>query len=110
MPPAARIGDNHTCPIHGGGAILPACCPSVIVGGMPVARVTDLSACGPPDAIVQGEDSVIIGGRPAARMGDPTQHGGTVVQGCRSVLIGKPRQAQCLLEGAATGAPFLARF
>lgn len=31
---------------------------------------------------------MFIGGRPAARMGDSTAHGGTVVMGCPTVLIG----------------------
>ena len=42
----------------------------------------------PPDVIAMGSVTVMIGGMPAARMGDPTAHGGTVVIGCPTVLIG----------------------
>jgi uncharacterized Zn-binding protein involved in type VI secretion len=43
---------------------------------------------GPPDSIVQGSATVLIGGKPAARMGDSTAHGGSIVMGCPTVLIG----------------------
>ena len=43
---------------------------------------------GPPDTIVQGSSSVFINGKPAARMGDMTAHGGRIVLGCFTVLIG----------------------
>ena len=95
MPPAARLSDMHTCPMvtgvvpHVGGPILPPCCPTVLIGGLPAARVTDLATCvGPPDAIAMGSTTVLIGGLPAARMGDPTVHGGVIVMGCPTVLIG----------------------
>ena len=93
--PAARLGDMHACPMvtglvpHVGGPILPACCPTVISGGMPQARVGDLATCaGGPDTIVQGSPTVLVGGSPAARIGDLTAHGGVIVQGCPTVLIG----------------------
>jgi uncharacterized Zn-binding protein involved in type VI secretion len=35
-----------------------------------------------------GSVTVLIGGMPAARMGDPTAHGGVIVLGCFTVLIG----------------------
>lgn len=92
--PAARIGDIHTCPAangpvpHVGGPILTGF-PTVLIGGMPAARVTDLATCvGPPAMIVKGSATVFIGGLPAARMGDQTVHGGIVVTGCPTVLIG----------------------
>ena len=98
MPPAARLGDMHVCPMvtpglppvpHVGGPILPPCCPSVLIGGMPAARATDMAVCvGPPDIIVQGSATVLIGGLPAARMGDKTAHGGTIVSGFPTVIIG----------------------
>lgn len=93
MPPAARLGDMHTCPLatpnpHVGGPILLGE-PTVLIGGMPAARMGDLAICaGPPDTIVQGSGSVLIGGMPAARMGDTTAHGGSIVLGEFSVLIG----------------------
>jgi uncharacterized Zn-binding protein involved in type VI secretion len=94
--PAARAGDMHVCPMvepgpvpHVGGPILPPCCPTVIVCGMPAARLSDKATCvGPPDTIVKGSGTVLIGGKPAARLGDTMQHGGTIVVGCPTVLIG----------------------
>ncbi|QYO65257.1 PAAR domain-containing protein [Leptolyngbya sp. 7M] len=96
MPPAARLGDMHTCPLvspgpvpHVGGPILPPCCPTVLIGYMPAARVSDMATCvGPPDVILMGSTTVMIGGLLAARMGDPTIHGGVIVQGCPTVMIG----------------------
>ena len=95
MPPAARLTDMHTCPMvtgvvpHVGGPILPACCPTVIIGGLPAARVGDMALCvGPPDVIVRGSTTVIIGSQPAARLGDMTAHGGVIVVGCPTVMIG----------------------
>lgn len=88
MPPAARVSDRHTC-THVGGPILPAGCPTVLIGNRPAARVGDKAVCGsPPDRISTGEPSVLIGGRMAARMGDCTAHGGMIVQGDNTVLIG----------------------
>lgn len=93
--PAARITDMHVCPMvtgvvpHVGGPILPAGEPTVLVGGMPAARVGDMATCtGPPDSIIMGSTTVLIGGMPAARMGDSTAHGGTIVAGEPTVLIG----------------------
>jgi uncharacterized Zn-binding protein involved in type VI secretion len=98
MPPASRIGDMHTCPMqtpgvppvpHVGGPVLPPGCPTVLIGGMPAARVGDLATCvGPIDSIVIGSTTVMIGGVPAARIGDTTAHGGTIVAGCPTVMIG----------------------
>ncbi len=96
MPAAARIGDMHTCPMtnpgpvpHVGGPILPPGAPTVLIGGVPAARVGDMAVCvGPPDTIVAGSATVLIGGMPAARMGDSTAHGGVIVLGLPTVLIG----------------------
>jgi uncharacterized Zn-binding protein involved in type VI secretion len=61
----------------------------VIIGGLPAARVTDMLTCvGPPDTIVKGSMTVMIGGLPAARLGDQTVHGGVIVVGCPTVMIG----------------------
>ncbi len=95
MPqPAARITDMHVCPMvtvlvpHVGGPILPPGGITVLIGGLPAARVGDMCVCvGPPDAIVLGSFTVLIGGMPAARMGDLTTHGGSIVLGCPTVLI-----------------------
>ena len=93
--PAARATDMHVCPMvtvlvpHVGGPILPPCCPTVLIGSLPAARVTDLATCvGPPDIIAMGSFTVMIGMLPAARMGDITAHGGTIVMGFPMVLIG----------------------
>jgi uncharacterized Zn-binding protein involved in type VI secretion len=74
---------------HVGGPVMPPGCPTVLIGGMPAARVGDMLTCtGPPDVIVQGSSTVMIGGMPAARMGDATAHGGTIVLGCFTVSVG----------------------
>jgi|TARA_R110002096_G_scaffold117213_5_gene254039 uncharacterized Zn-binding protein involved in type VI secretion len=94
--PAARITDMHVCPMvnpggapHVGGPILPPGEATVLIGGMPAARVGDMATCaGPPDSIVAGSSTVFIGGMPAARMGDSTTHGGSIVAGMATVLIG----------------------
>jgi|SRR5579862_4789013 len=98
MPPAARISDLHTCPMvtpgtppvpHVGGPILPAGCPTVLIGNLPSARVGDMATCvGPPDSIVKGSMSVLVGNMPAARIGDQTAHGGVIVAGLPTVMIG----------------------
>ena len=95
MMPAARVGDMHVCPMvtvlvpHVGGPILPPGGIPVLIGGMPAARVGDMAVCvGPPDVIVLGSFKVLIGGMPAARLGDLTAHGGVIVMGYPTVLIG----------------------
>lgn len=95
MPPAARIGDMHTCPMvspgpvpHVGGPITTGF-PQVLIGSMPAARVSDMATCvGPPDAIAKGSPTVLIGNMMAARIGDNTVHGGVIVVGCPTVMIG----------------------
>ncbi len=96
MKPAARLGDMHTCPLvnpgpvpHVGGPISGPGIPNVLIGGIPAATVGDMCVCvGPPDSIAAGSSKVLIGGKPAARMGDATSHGGVIVAGCPTVLIG----------------------
>ena len=103
MPPAARITDMHTCPKvepgpvpHVGGPVNMGDT-SVLIGFMPAARVGDMAICvGPPDSIKQGEPSVVIGNKDAARLGDPMNHGGVIVAGCPTVLIGSSPQAEAL--------------
>ena len=93
--PAARVTDMHVCPMvtgvvpHVGGPIIPPCCVTVLTGSLPQARVTDKATCvGPPDIIVLGSFTVLVGGLPAARLGDTTAHGGKIVLGLPTVLIG----------------------
>jgi uncharacterized Zn-binding protein involved in type VI secretion len=92
---------------HVGGPILPAGCPTVMIGGVPAARVGDMATCvGPPDVIAMGSPTVLIGNMMAARMGDPTAHGGMIVLGFPTVMIGIPGQGSVLQVAAQTGAPF----
>jgi len=96
MPPAARVTDFHVCPLvnalvpHIGGPILPPCEPQVLIGGLPAARVTDLLLCvgGGIDMVAMGSETVMIGGLPAARMFDMTAHGGVILMGNPTVMIG----------------------
>ncbi len=130
--PAARLGDMHQCPAysgkaaHSGGPITGPGCPTILIGGMPAAVMTDLCVCnGPPDTIVKGSTGVFFGGKPAARMGDQCAHGGKIVVGCPTVLIGDnaggmplailldmvkvvPQLSQqiAMKQAAETGAPF----
>ena len=102
MPAAARSTDMHTCPSHGGGPTQSGET-TVLIGHQPAARVGDVLVCGgPADVIAQGEPSVLIGNKDAARYGDPTEHGGKLIMGCPSVLIGSMAQAHALM----TNAPF----
>lgn len=85
----------HVCPMvtvlvpHVGGPVMGPGVPTVLIGGMPAAVMGDMCTCaGPPDSIILGSATVLVGGKPAARMGDMTAHGGTIVIGCPTVLIG----------------------
>ncbi len=126
MPPAARIGDMHVCPMvspgpvpHVGGPVN-AGSPNVLIGSVPAARIGDMCVCiGPPDMVAKGSATVLINGMPAARMGDMTAHGGVIVVGLPTVLIGDaggggggagatpPADAPCMKAAAASGAPFV---
>lgn len=95
MPPAARVNDMHVCPMvtgtvpHVGGPIMPPGIPTVFIGGAPAATVGNMAVCtGPPDTILNGSSTVFIGGMPAARLGDSTAHGGSILGGEPTVLIG----------------------
>lgn len=85
----------HTCPMttgpvpHVGGPILPPGAPTVLIGNLPAAVMGTMCTCvGPPDSLIMGSGTVLISNRPAVRMGDTTAHGGVVVGGCPTVLIG----------------------
>lgn len=98
MKPAARILDMHVCPMvtpglppipHVGGPISGPCAPTVLIGSMPAARISDMAVCvGPPDVVALGSMTVLTMGLPQARMGDMTAHGGTIVIGMVTVLVG----------------------
>jgi uncharacterized Zn-binding protein involved in type VI secretion len=81
--------------------------PTVLIGNMPAARVTDMTGpcttagCVPagPGLIAMGSTTVLIGGMPAARVNDMTMHASCVAPipsptgkilppGCPTVLIG----------------------
>lgn len=98
MPPAARMGDQTA---HGGTIV--AGFPTVMIGGKPAARVSDMHTCPmqtpgvPPIPHVggpispPGSPTVLIGGLPAARMGDMAICTGppdSIVVGCPTVIIG----------------------
>jgi uncharacterized Zn-binding protein involved in type VI secretion len=92
--PAARLGDTHVCPMatgpvpHVGGPLLVGA-PTVLVCKLPAANVgTACVCCGPPDVVVRGSATVMVGGLPAARMFDQTAHGGVIMMGAPTVLIG----------------------
>jgi uncharacterized Zn-binding protein involved in type VI secretion len=88
----------HVCPMvtpgvppipHVGGPILPPGEPTVLIGFMPAARLSDMCVCvGPPDAIAMGSPTVLTGFLMQARLGDPTIHGGNIILGCPTVIVG----------------------
>jgi uncharacterized Zn-binding protein involved in type VI secretion len=93
--PASRVTDMHVCPMvtgivpHVGGPILPPCAVTVLIGGLPAARVGDMATCvGPPDVIALGSFTVLTMGQPQARIGDMTAHGGNIILGYPTVLVG----------------------
>lgn len=98
MPSAAYIGDMHVYPMqtpglpstpHVGGSILPPGCPHALIESTPVACMGDFAVCiGPPDVVIKGSSSILAGGRPAAHMSDQTAHGGQIVMGCPTVIVG----------------------
>lgn len=96
--PAARITDMHVCPMvtpavppipHVGGPVVSPGGPTTLICMMPSATVGSMCVCvGPPDSIVMGSMTVLISSKPAAKIGSSTAHGGTVVAGAPTVLIG----------------------
>ena len=95
MFPAARVTDMHACPMvtgvvpHVGGPILPPGVPTILIAGLPAAVATGMCVCvGPPDLIAKGSAGCLMAGKPAARMTDRCAHGGLIVTGCPTVLIG----------------------
>jgi uncharacterized Zn-binding protein involved in type VI secretion len=88
MLPAARITDLivSTATVGVPTPIIPPGAPTVLIGGLPAARLGD--TCG-VDAIVKGSATVLIGGVPAARIADLTAAGGAIMPpGAPTVLIG----------------------
>lgn len=92
--PSARVADNHVCPMltgltpHVGGPVVTPV-PTVLIGKMPAVTATAMVVCvGPPDTIVKGSATVLTGKKPQARLGDTCSHGGTIIMGCPTVLVG----------------------
>jgi len=85
---AARVTDMIVSTATQGAPvpIIPPGSPTVLIGGMPAARLGD--SCG-TDAVMLGSMTVLIGGMPAARVGDPSAGGGSVIgPGSPTVMIG----------------------
>lgn len=116
MKPAARLTDLHVCPMvipgtppipHVGGPVTSPGSANVVIGGMPAARVSDQCMCivvGIPDPIAVGSVTVKINAMPAARLGDSTSHGGIIITGFPTVLIGDGSAAGAGGAGAANAA------
>jgi len=92
--PAARLTDPHVCPMmdgpkpHVGGPVMVGAV-NVLIVKLPAANVGTTCTCvGAPDVVIRGSATVMIGGRPAARMLDQTAHGGVIMMGAPTVLIG----------------------
>ena len=93
--PAARMGDLTA---HGGSIVMGL--PTVLIGKMPAARVSDMHVCPLVTGVVPhvggpilppGSLTVLIGKLPAARVGDMVTCTGppdTIAMGCMTVLIG----------------------
>lgn len=98
MPPAARVTDDHTCPLangdgslHKGGPILDGPTPpNVFIGGQAAATVGYPCFCVEVlDQIALGSQTVKINNQGAARQFDSTAHlGGLITGGCETVIIG----------------------
>lgn len=94
--PAVRLTDMHVCPMvtgvvpHVGGPVTGPGAPTVLIGALPAARATDMLTCvGPPDTIAMGSPTVLTQNMPQARiLVDTCTHGGMVVVGCFTVLVG----------------------
>jgi uncharacterized Zn-binding protein involved in type VI secretion len=74
---------------HVGGPIVGPGAATVLIAGLPASVLGDSCVCvGPPDSTVKGSATVLITGKPAVRLGDTTAHGGSVVLGAPTVMIG----------------------
>lgn len=94
MKPGVRVGDAHTCPQqqpspHVGGVVVGPGAPTVLLEHLPGCVSGDQCACvGPPNVAVATSATVLFSGKPAVRVGDPTAHGGVIVAGAATVLVG----------------------
>ncbi len=93
--PIATLGCNHFCPMkdgpkdHVGGPVLKGS-PTVFASGQPVCRLGDSLQCASPslDKVAKGSNTVFANGQPVARLGDLTAHGGKILEGKPTILIG----------------------
>ncbi len=91
--PQARLTDIHTCPLTQGAPtpITGPGAPTVLVAGLPAARMTDLVPGVIPPAphpIAKGSMTVLIMNLPAARLTDLCSGGGAITLGAPTVLTG----------------------
>ncbi|OED49845.1 PAAR domain-containing protein [Leisingera sp. S232] len=95
--PQARVTDLHACMLPSTPPppvlpvptpILPPCAVTVLVGGLPAARVSDMCTAAPPHPIVKGSATVLINSLPAARIMDTAACGGMITLGQVTVLVG----------------------
>lgn len=111
MPPAARLGDQHTCPKQSSGGKIIQGASSVFINSKPAARLNDPCDCADgPSHVGSASPTVFIEGKAAARIGDTTCHHGVIVKGSTDVLIGNgggasPAGAMSTAHG--NGAPFV---
>lgn len=103
--PAARLGDAVACPKCGSTALVQGSA-DVTFDGLPAATLGHACGCGAAlsAAVIP---NVLINGRPAAVLGSLTSHGGVVVGGSGSVIIGLnaggAAKAACASQAGATG-------
>ncbi|KTS73849.1 hypothetical protein NS274_19665 [Pseudomonas oryzihabitans] len=93
--PAARLGDAVACPKCGTTALVQGSS-NVFFDGLPAATLGHACGCG---AAISGAviPNVFINGQPVAVLGSVTSHGGVVIGGSGTVIIGTSG------GGAATG-------
>lgn len=95
--PQARIGDMCLCALHpppppAGPIAAPTAlafvgAPTVLVGNMPAARISDNHIGLGPHPIIKGSATVIISNMPAARVTDNTACGGMVLPPCCPTVL-----------------------
>ena len=96
--PAAQLTSYHSCPLfnpgkppppHVGGPVVSPSAPTVLISGMPPVGPGSMAICqGPPDNVIIGSATVLAGGIPVSRINDSTAHGGLIVVGAPTVIVG----------------------
>ncbi|WP_288436740.1 PAAR domain-containing protein, partial [uncultured Pseudomonas sp.] len=103
--PAARLGDAVACPKCGSTALVQGSA-DVTFDGLPAATLGHACGCGAAlsAAVIP---NVLINGRPAAVLGSLTSHGGVVIGGSGTVIIGLDAggaaKGTCASHAGATG-------